>query len=190
MVRLPQKPHKLQNRKTMEIAENPWQAEGKMFQEIIDKDLLKGKLKHLEYIVCTIIIRKSFGCGQTDCELPLKELKEVASKPSLIKALRSLQDKGYIERIEGKEYGPKTAYRYRIVFREGMPYVKIKESKKDREKRIVKEAYEIYDKLSLEEKKSIFEDAFAAEGNIDKLKAMLREKTKDEILNQIKGGNK
>ena len=120
--------HSYKSQTIIEMQElNNWQAIGQLYQYSIDN----FDLTMPEERIYNQIIRKSFGYGNTSCTLPLKDIK--LSKPAAIKALKSLEYQGYISRIKAKQLGPKTAYEYKINFLEGMPYIKTKKSKKDKQ---------------------------------------------------------
>ena len=103
-----------------------------------------------QLLVYLFIARKSFGYGNSSCKLDRNEIP--LSKPTVISALAYLEEKKYIERLKNQEVGPKQVYGYRIKLLNGMPYIKLKKSKKDEENELNK-AFDEWDKtISFEEK--------------------------------------
>ena len=118
--------------------------------QYVDNIVFKGGLNNIEIRVYNAIIRRTFGYGKVEARISIADLSYIAKNKAIIKALKSLQEQNLIERIKAQELGPKQAYTYRIVFREdlGMPFIKVKESNKDKEKRIRARAEELYASLS------------------------------------------
>ena len=114
-------------------------------------------LSNIEFRIYSEIARKSLGYGEVAATLSLNSLFDFASKPTAIKALKSLQEQNLIKRIKQQEVGPKQAYIYSIVFRQdlGMPYIQLGKSKKEEAKELDK-AFDVWWKtLTLDEKNEI-----------------------------------
>jgi len=93
------------------------------FHQAKNKLTIIDRAIYLDLIYSLLAITKEPEDFYNGIQISIRQLVEEVniSKPTVVKALKNLQDNGLIKRTKRNNVGPKQAYRYSIVIPEGIP---------------------------------------------------------------------
>ena len=112
---------------------NGWQSIGSVVQYYIDNNILTP----IEFTILVLLTRESFGRIENYIQIGIKDicLRTNSSKPTVIRAIKSMIDKNVITRIENQTLGSRTNYMYSVVFKKEINGINLKNSADNIKKR-------------------------------------------------------